>query len=162
MIRSRARLQSGFTLLESIFTVVLLAVLGVYAMMKLVTPGTMTLPAQTQALADLVRRAQTLAMVRGQRMRVTVVSSGANGRVAIVCASGTTPCTTDEDVSFSQGVAVGGSSTLYFNTLGQPVNNAGTPLASDVSFTLSHTSGGGTATHTVTVAVLTGRVSVNP
>jgi prepilin-type N-terminal cleavage/methylation domain-containing protein len=161
MSRSGNHPQAGFTLLESVFTMVLLAVLGVYAMMKLVTPGTMTLPAQTQALADLVRRAQTLAMVRGQRMGVSVASSGANGRVAIACASGTTPCNTDEDFSFSQGVAVGGS-TLYFNTLGQPTNNAGTPLASDVSFTLSHTSGGVTATHTVTVAVLTGRVSVSP
>jgi prepilin-type N-terminal cleavage/methylation domain-containing protein len=161
MVRPRNHSQAGFTLLESIFTLVLLAVLGVYAMMKLVTPGTMTLPAQTQALADLVRRAQTLAMVRGQRMGVSVATSGANGRVAIACASGTTPCNTDEDLGFSQGVAVSGSA-LYFNTLGQPTNNAGTLLASDVSFTLSHTSGGVTAANTVTVAVLTGRVSVSP
>jgi energy-converting hydrogenase Eha subunit B len=81
--------------------------------------------------------------------------------VAIACTTGTTPCSTDEDLSFSQGVAVGGS-TLYFNTLGQPINNAGTLLATDTSFTLSHTNGGVTATNTVTVAVLTGRVSVSP
>jgi prepilin-type N-terminal cleavage/methylation domain-containing protein len=162
MSRSGNHPQAGFTLLESVFTVVLLAVLGVYAMMKLVTPGTMTLPAQAQVLADLVRRAQSLAMVRGQRMGVSVVvPQGGEKYVAIACASGATPCNTDEALSFSQGVVVGGS-TLYFNTLGQPINNAGTPLATDVSFTLSHTSGGVTATHTVTVAVLTGRVSVSP
>ena len=53
---------------------------------------------------------------------------------------------------------MGSASTIYFNSLGQPVNNTGAALASDTSFTLSY----GSATYTVTVAALTGRVSVSP
>jgi len=156
------RAELGFTLMESVFTTVILGALTVYGVMKLVTPGTMTLPAQAQSLADLVRRAQSLAVVRGQRMSVTVTTSGANGSVSIACASGTTPCNTDTNLTVSHGVVLGSASPLYFNTLGQPVNNAGLALASDASFTLSYQTASENATYTVTVAALTGRVSVSP
>ena len=156
------RAGAGFTLLEMVFTVVVLAALAKFAMMKLVTPATMTLPTQAQSLADLIRRAQSLATVRGQRMSVSVATSGANGRVAIACASGTMPCDTDTSFTVGQGAVVGGASTIYFNSLGQPVDSASAALASDASFTLSYQTGDNTATYTVTVAALTGRVSVSP
>ena len=60
------RAAAGFTLLDVVFTVVILGALAKFAMMKLVTPATMTLPAQAQSVADLIRRAQSLAVVRGQ------------------------------------------------------------------------------------------------
>ena len=151
----------GFTLVEMIFTIVLLGVFAQFAMMKLLTPATMTLPAQAQSVADLIRRAQSLAVVRGQRMSVSVTTAGANGRVAVACVA-SAPCNTDASVAASQGVVVGSASTLYFNSLGQPVNSAGTALASDTSFTLSYQTGSTNATYTVTVAALTGRVSVSP
>ena len=156
------RAGAGFTLLELVFVIVVLAALTKFAMAKLVTPGSMTLPAQAQSLADLIRRAQSLAMVRGQRMSVAVASSGANGQVAIACASGTTPCSTDTSLTVSQGVAVGTASTIYFNTLGQPVDSVGAARTADATFTLSYTTGESTATYTVTIAALTGRVSVSP
>ena len=156
------RAVAGFTLLDVVFAVVILGALAKFAMMKLVTPATMTLPAQAQSVADLIRRAQSLAVVRGQRMSVSVATSGANGRVAIACASGTTPCNTDTSLTVSQGVVVGSASTIYFNSLGQPVNNAGVALASDTPFTLSYQTGANNAVYTVTVAALTGRVSVSP
>jgi hypothetical protein len=89
-------------------------------------------------------------------MGAGVATAGANGRMALSC---TAPCSTDESLSFSQGVSLGGSS-VYFNSLGQPVNASGTPLATDTSFTLTVSGTGGT--YTVTVAALTGRVSVTP
>lgn len=160
--RPRRPLPQGFTLLEAVFTTVLLAVLGSYAVMKMPPPAALTLPGQAQALADLLRRAQGLAMARAQRMGAGVATAGANGRMALACTTGTTPCSTDETLDFSQGVVLGGGS-VHFNSLGQPVNAAGTPLAADTSFTLSLTGAGGTAaTYTVTVAALTGRVSVTP
>lgn len=152
---------AGFTLLELVFTVVILGVLSKVAMMKLVTPATMTLPTQAQSLADLIRRAQSLAVVRGQRMSVSVATSGANGRVVVACAA-SAPCSTDTGLTVSQGAVVGNTGTLYFNSLGQPVNSAGAALASDTSFTLSYQTGENTATYTVTVAAITGRVSVSP
>ena len=151
------RSVAGFTLLEVVFTVVMLGVLAKFAMMKLVTPATMTLPAQAQALADLIRRAQSLAVVRGQRMSVSVATAGPDGRLAIACAA-SAPCNTDSSLTVGQGAAVGSASTIFFNSLGQPVNSTGAALASDTSFTLSYNS----ATYTVTVAALTGRVSVSP
>jgi prepilin-type N-terminal cleavage/methylation domain-containing protein len=151
------RSVAGFTLLEVVFTVVMLGVLAKFAMMKLVTPATMTLPAQAQSLADLIRRAQSLAVVRGQRMSVSVATAGANGRLAIACVA-SAPCITDSSLTVGQGAAVGSASTIFFNSLGQPVNSTGAALASDTSFTLSY----GSATYTVTVAALTGRVSVSP
>jgi hypothetical protein len=144
-------------LLESVFTIVVLAVMAKVAMMKLVTPATMTVHAQAEAAADTVRRAQSLAMVRGQRTSVTV-TAGANGSVAIACVA-SAPCATDATSSVSQGVVIGNMNTIYFNSLGQPVTSAGVPLTSDASVTVSYSPGG---TFTVTVAALTGRVSVSP
>ena len=151
------RSVAGFTLLEVVFTVVMLGVLAKFAMMKLMTPATMTLPAQAQSLADVIRRAQSLAVVRGQRMSVGVTTAGADGRLAIACVA-SAPCSTDTSLTVGQGAVVGSASTIYFNSLGQPVNSTGAALASDTSFTLSY----GSATYTVTVAALTGRVSVSP
>ena len=141
--------------------IVVLGILAKVAMMKLLTPATMTLPTQAQSLADVIRRGQSLAMLRGERTQVAVTTSGANGRVAVACPA-STPCNTDTSITISQGAAVGGASSVYFNSLGQPVDSTGTALTQDTIFTLSYTTGGSSATHTVTVAALTGRVAVGP
>src|SRR5438105_4320236 len=108
-MRTASRTQravAGFTLLDLVFTIVILGALVKFAMMKLVTPATMTLPTQAQSLADLIRRAQSLAVVRGQRMSVSVAASGVNGRVNVACAA-SAPCNTDTSLIVSQGVVVG-------------------------------------------------------
>ena len=151
--------QSGFTLLEVLFVVVILGVLAQFAMPKLITPGTLTLPAQAQNLADLVRQAQSLAVVRGQRMSVTASTTGSNGTVSIACVSGS--CTTDTSLTVEQGVFVGSAGALYFDSLGRPVDSAGTPRSTAAIFTLNYTTGSDTDTATVTVDALTGRVTVN-
>lgn len=155
------RANAGLTLLEIVFVVVVLGVLAKFAMMKLVTPATMTLPTQAQSVADVIRRAQSLAVARGQRMSVSVAASGPNQVVAIACAA-SAPCSTDTSYTLSQGAAaVASASPIYFNSLGQPVNNAGAALTLPTVVTLSYPSGN-TNSCTVTVAVLTGRVSVSP
>ncbi len=154
--------QSGFTLLELVFTVVVLTILTRVAMVKLQTPATLTLQSQAQTVAETIRQAQSLAMARGERMKVNVSTSGSNGAVAVACVA-SAPCGTDKTVSAQQGVVVGVNPTaLYFNNLGQPINSTGVPLATDATFTLSFATGNNTATFTVTVAALTGRVSVSP
>ena len=155
------RAVAGFTLLELVFTIVILGVLAKVAMMKLVTPATMTLHTQAQSLADLIRRAQSLAVVRGQRMSVSVATPGANGRVDVACAA-SAPCNTDTSLTVSQGAVVGNAGTIYFNSLGQPVDSSGSALTTDRSFTLSYQTGSNNATYTVTVAAVTGRVSISP
>jgi prepilin-type N-terminal cleavage/methylation domain-containing protein len=150
----------GLTLIEVMVAAAIAAALAVFGLMKLSTPGTMTVQSQAQVTADLMRRAQQLAMLRGQRMSVSANSS--TGTLSIACATGTTPCSTDSSFTTSQGVSVGSANTIYFNTLGQPVNSTGSPLTSDNSYTLSFASGGNTQTFTITVAALTGHVSVSP
>jgi Tfp pilus assembly protein FimT len=152
----------GITLLEVVFAIVILAVLARFAMMKLVTPATMTLPVQAQSLADTIRRAQSLAVVRGQRTSVRVGVAGMNGRLDVACAA-SAPCSTDTSFALNQGAVLGGS-TIFFNSLGQPVNSLGAALTSDTSYTLSYASAASapSVTYTVTVAALTGRVSVSP
>ena len=80
----------------------------------------------------------------------------------VVACAASAPCSTDTSLTLSQGAVVGNTGTLYFNSLGQPVNSVGAALASDTSFTLSYQTGENNATYTVTVAALTGRVSVSP
>jgi prepilin-type N-terminal cleavage/methylation domain-containing protein len=150
------RRQRGFTLTEIMVTVAVLGIMAAYAMMKTVTPASMTLSVQARTAADHIRRAQTQAMACRQRMVVTVPSSS----VISVASGGSPACLPRSDYALSHGVEVSGS-TLRFNTLGQPVDNAGTPLATATSYTLSFTTGGITSTSTVTVEALTGRVSVN-
>lgn len=156
----RSRVPRGFTLLEIIFAVVILGIMTKFAMMKLVTPATLTLRAQASSAAEQVRRAQTLAMARRQRMGVGV-TTGINGQLTIGCA--TTPPACPADAAFvytlGQGVVVGSpSAAIFYNSLGQPVDAAGVPNAADVTLALSY---GGT-THTVSVAALTGHVSLAP
>lgn len=156
------RIARGITLLDAVLTLVMMGVLTAVAMMKLAPPGALTLHAQAQAMTEAVRKAQSLAMLRGQRMRVSVASAGANGSLAIACTTGATPCSTDTSFSASQDVVVANADAVYFNSLGQPVNSGGTPSTADATFTLSHTSAGVTKTFTVTVAAVTGRVSLSP
>lgn len=159
------RVAAGLTLLEVIFAIVMLGILIKFAMMKLVTPGTLTLPAQAQAAADTIRRAQTLAMSRGQRMSV-VPTSGSNGSIAVNSCPASGACATQvASVSMGQGVSIGnGAPTIYFNTLGQPVSagSGGSVATSDATYTVSYTTGSTTQTFTITVAASTGRVFVTP
>lgn len=161
---SRRRAAAGFTLLELVFAVVLSGILTRYAMMKMLTPGTMTLPAQAQTVAASIRRAQGLAIERGQRMSVSVAASGANGTLAIACAS-SAPCSTNQTLTLAQGVAIDATSPVYFNSLGQPVTSAAVAASAataNSTFRLSYVSGAASSAQTVTVAPLTGRVTVGP
>ena len=160
---NQRRSQGGFSLLQMVFTIVLIGVLAKFAIPKLLPTATMTLQPQAQGMRDVIRRAQSLAMTRGQRMRVTV--SAAASSVSVACADGTPPCSTDASFIATQGVRVGGSSAaIDFNTLGQPVaigSPSSTPLSTSATFTVSYNNPAvsGCSKYVVTVAPNTGQVS---
>ena len=157
------RAAAGITLLELVCAVVLVGILGTFAMAKLGSPLTLTLPTQAQSLADVIRRAQSLAVVRGQRMSVSVAASGPNGSIAIACVTGATPCNTDASFTASQGAVVDFVGPVYFSSLGQPVDASNVARSSPANFTLSYTTIGISpvcVNYTVAVAALSGRVSV--
>lgn len=161
--------EGGFTLLEILAVAIVLTILASVAIPKLRDAGGLTLHPQAQALADIVRRAQSTALARGRYMQVAIPITGSDGRIAITCFNfGTLPAcdtSTNATLDFSQNVAVGGA-TMYFNSRGVPVDNAGVALITDRIYTASLTTGAGlsasTKTFTITVAALTGRVSINP
>lgn len=158
---------AGFTLMEIIFTVVILGVLAKFAMMKLITPVTLTLPSQAQSVADAVRRAQSMAVVRGHKVRVSAAaaSSPVSFNVLIApCPGGA--CTNDASLTLAvdHGVVLCTTSTVYFNSLGAPVVSAAQAAAAasgSSTFSMSATDAC-TAPQTITVTALTGRVSVSP
>lgn len=127
-------------------------------MMKVSTPAHLTIQAQANGAADIVRRAQSQAMAQGQRLKVTASAT----KVCVDPYNAIVPCSGVDVFTAGQGVTVGTSATLHFNSLGQPVDSVGTLLATDSAFNLTHTSGGQTSTFTITVAALSGRVSVSP
>ena len=160
--------MAGFTLLEVIFTIVLLGVMTKFAMMKLVSPAALTLPAQAQSVADVIRRAQTLAVVRGQRVRVSVAASGPDFLVQVAPCNSAGTCTVDSSLTLlaDSSVTWCTTPTVYFNSLGEPVASAAPAApaaASSTPFPMAYrASCPATAALTVTVAPLTGRVSVGP
>jgi type II secretory pathway pseudopilin PulG len=160
---NQRRRHGGFSLLQMVFTIVVLGVLAKFAIPKLLPAATMTLQPQAQGMRDVIRRAQSLAMTRGQRMRVTV--SAAASSVSVACASGTPPCSTDASFIATQGVRVGSSSpAIDFNTLGQPVaigSPSAAPLAASAAFwvTYNNPAVSGCRKYVVTVMPNTGQVS---
>jgi Tfp pilus assembly protein FimT len=153
--------HGGFSLLQMVFTIVVLGVLAKFAIPKMMPTATMTVQPQAQGVRDVIRRAQSLAMTRGRRMRVA--ASGSN--VSVSCAPPAS-CTTDASFTATQGVSVGSSlAAIEFNTLGQPVavgSSSSTPLAASAAFTVSYTPPGlsvCSSKYVVTVQPNTGQVS---
>lgn len=153
--------QSGFTTIEMIMVIVIIAVLSVVAASRWSATDN-TLPYQADLLARNVRHMQILAMSWGKSLRLT--SSGSTYSVACVTAAAA-PCNVSPVVDPVTGapfsVTLDNSATLTaatidIDSLGRPVS-AGTPVATSQSITLS----GGLQTWTVTVAPITGFVTVS-
>ena len=150
----------GFTLIELIMVMVVVAVLAVVASMRMPGDG-INVSAQAEQLASDIRYTQSLAMSRGQRFQINFTASSYQ-------------ITNDAGVaqvhpSTGQTAAVGLGSTvlsgynppltgniLAFSSLGVPYTDATTALAALATLTL--TSGGEAIT--VRVAPQTGRVQV--
>jgi hypothetical protein len=109
----------------------------------------MSLPSQAQTLASDIRHAQTLAYTSGKRMRFTV-TAGPNGTYGVTCVTAPAPCNTDFSVTVQKSVTLAGPATLDFTSLGQPSASASYTLTSRAS------------TKTISVAALTGLVTVSP
>lgn len=153
-------LNAGFTIVELVMVIVVLGIISVYAVTRSAPPAEVTLPSQAQKMASDIRHAQTLATTWGRRLRITI-TEGANGTYNVSCVTaGAAPCNANPvidpatgngfNVALQQNVQLAGTATLDFNSLGQPTAAANYTLTS------------GTAVVTVTVAALTGYVTVAP
>jgi prepilin-type N-terminal cleavage/methylation domain-containing protein len=157
----------GFSLLELMFTIVLLGILARFAIAKVKSPSQLTIQAQAHSLADVVRRAQSLAVVKQQRQRVRVtpiaLPSGATIQVVDADCGSSAPCATDQRYFPEQQTAVAvNASALYFDSLGRPVSSGsgGTPLTTPFCIRLSDAVASSALAFNIRVAPLTGQVSV--
>lgn len=152
----------GFSLIELVMIIVVVSTLGVVMLTRYHDPVETTVSIEADRLARDIRHVQMLAMTWGQSLRLT--PAGANYGVSCVTAGATPPCNTNPvndpagNAPFTRtlepGITVAGAA-LDIDALGRPVN-AGALLNADTTYTLT----GGSETSTVTVARLTGFVTV--
>jgi len=156
---------SGFTLIELVMVIVLLAIISVYAVTKLPGDNTIKLSAQAEMFATHIQHIQALAMDWGQPLRLTVNTSGYS--VNCVMVSTTPPCnnspvidpTTNEvfSITLESGVSLSGSAVTDFDTLGRPVA-AGSLITSSPARTFTLSANG--VNQVVTLSPLTGFVAL--
>lgn len=165
--RKYPRRIGGFTLIELTMVIVIVSVFGAVAVARYHQPTEITASIEADHLARDIRHMQRLAMTWGQTLRLT--PAGASYSVSCVTVSATPPCNvspvndpavTDDagnpafTRTLKESVTVAGAA-LDIDALGRPVAG-GALLNGDTVYTLT----GGVETSTVTVARLTGFVSV--
>jgi Tfp pilus assembly protein FimT len=161
--------QRGFTFLDMLLVVVIVASIAAYGMMRQHSTGENTLWYQAHGLARDLRHVQVLTATYGRPLQLTA-TAGVNGTYSVSCVTaGAAPCdaspiidpATGEPFSVSLqhdvSLAVSGTNPLAFDMQGRPLNGG---AVSTTSTTYTLTASG--TTSTVTVSPITGFVGVSP
>lgn len=140
---------AGFTLIELIMVIVLIAILSVVAISRSNSVSDLTLQSQAEKMAADLRHTQALATSLGRNLSFSV-SPGSNGTYQVSCTHGSTytyklsdaPCDSDPiidpgtrqafKVTLEKGTVLGAlqGTTLTFDTLGKPNASHSYSLAS--------------------------------
>lgn len=154
--------QQGFTLIEAVMVIIIIAILTVFAFSAWQGP-TINLGGQAQQLANDVRYAQSLAMTKGQRYRWVKTSANTyqiqnNAGSAILLAGGTTTATLNSGITFGTLTNLP-NNLVNFDGRGTPYSDTATPgTALSADATIPITDSG--QTHTITISFGTGQVAV--
>jgi len=157
----------GFTLIELVAVLVIVAIIAIFIVPRTPTQAAMTLSARVEQLAADIRYTQTLAMSNGQRYCITLTPSSPYSGYSMTTGASNCATTTAHPANFAQPIAMCSGATcvtapaltngyLQFDSLGQPYTAAATLLAADAVITV--TDGG--SSQTLTVTPITGRVTV--
>ena len=146
---------AGFTLLEMVITLVLMGVLAAYVGPKALDTSAVQLDAQAKVLASDLQRAQMLATTRGQTVLVCASATGYTVQLGGSCP---TPLPTQPSTTQPVVVSLAPHASLVAPLPSLSYANNGQPNSA-ASFKLQASSG--VATYTVSVAALSGLVSVS-
>jgi len=150
--------QAGFTLVELVMVIVLLAIVAVTVSIRWTSAGERTVPVQADLLAGNIRHLQALATAQGRTLRLNInpdrycvtVPPETDCALAIVDPATSLPFT----VVLADAVTLTGTST-DLDSLGRPKNAAGLLAASRI-FQLTADS----TTWSVTLIPISGFVTV--
>lgn len=143
--------QQGFTLIELIVVMLVMAVLAAYVGTRW-SFGDATVSAQAEQLARDLRHTQMLAMQQGRTLRLE--ATGGGYRVTDGASVILDPATQEDFIqALDSGVSLSGG-PVEFDSMGRPVSG-GSLAGAAVSFSLS----GSSDTAAVSVAPVTGFVS---
>ena len=148
----------GFTLIELVAVMVILATLGAVALPRL-AHNDATVPAQADQLGRAIRHAQAMAMSQGRSLTVAIQSATSYTITDGITATPVRdPAGEEQTYTLINAVTLAGSTDVKFDSLGRPLNGAA--LASTAqSWTLTGTGG---TTASVSLQPVTGFVSVTP
>ena len=146
-----ARAAGGFTMIELIVVIVLMAILAMTAMPRFFDSGSFEGPAFAEELASAARYAQKLAVTSGCPVRFSVPDpTRYELKQPQAAPSHTVPC----DTTFTRDVLNPGTGAAFAATAPSGVTMGGSPLT--VEFRANgapYTTGGAVLTSDVTVAV---------
>jgi prepilin-type N-terminal cleavage/methylation domain-containing protein len=147
----------GFTLIELVAVMVILATLGAVALPRF-AHNDATVPAQADQLGRAIRHAQAMAMSQGQAFTVDIQSFTSYAITDGITATPVRdPAGEEQSYTLINAVTLAGND-VKFDSLGRPLNGAA--LASTAqSWTLTGTGG---TTASVSLQPVTGFVSVTP
>lgn len=143
--------QRGFTLIEVIAVLVIIAVLAAVVISRMTSPSSFGLVSETDILKGHLRYAQYRAMSHTERWGI----SFSTGSYSLVSPTATTSKLPNEDSSthtLTSGITItGAGSAVHFNEWGNPVTDTGV-LLPDTTISLTD----GSTTQMVTITQNTG------
>ncbi len=149
--------SDGFTLIELIAVMVILATLGALAIPRF-AHNDATVPAQADQLGRAIRHAQAMAMSQGQAFTVDIQSATSYAITDGATATPVRDAAGEEQLyTLINAVTLAGAD-IEFDSLGRPLNGAALANAAQI-WTLT---GAGGNTASVSIQPVTGFVSVTP
>jgi len=152
----------GFTLLEMVIVIALMAILAAIAIAR--WPGVnLNLNAQAQQLANDIRYTQSLAMTRGQRYRLNLLTATTYSITDLSGNAVGNNVTGNNTVTYGTGITKGTTSNLPNNLIafdGQGIPYIDATAATALTATASISLTAGSVTRTLQISPETGRVIV--